>query len=373
MKKRILGFSDFVYKNSDLKKIYLIPTSDKFSFSHVSHLVHSVADNLFDFIIPPGIFPESINPELPVYNYGNKKEIYDLLKSDVIKKDNLYNHPDNLLYANSKVEFHKKMDGQKFVPDTVFDIDSAKKLKFPIIAKPEDGSKGEGITVFKTKEDLSNHKPKEDETPLKVFSEKFDLKREFRVITVCGEIVYTAERIPTNDKAKSLREDANLFASKDIFEKPGTLDKRSSYEWKETSNKDLGEKEWNQIKKMCPVVCEKLGLEVIGLDFGLDSENKIWVIEANSCPGLNRDQIIRIYLAIFEDFYGKKPNAPTMVKIEEMRKALIDADDSDSKFSHSSVLNRRMDWSYDEDGRKSYTVKFDIERQIGTALHKDKE
>lgn len=530
--KRVLNYSDF--NKSDLRKIYLMPHSDRFSFSHIDHLVRRVAENLFDLVMAPGIFSGVINPELPMYNYGNHDEIYGLIKCGAFKKQNIYNHPDNLKYANDKIEFHKAMDGLDFVPKTVFAKEDVSNLKFPIIAKPKGGSKGEGVTVFKTKEELDAFKPESEETELDVFSEKFDLKREFRVITVCGKLVYIAERIPTNKKAKSLRESlhniqfiqldeiyhgttegakreilkrgfdlnladsksgvgsklgvsftsdineakehanwaskvfssrneapspktytnmfkdkknasltepaiitismagwrimagdesqdidaayklyedgiidgismcdtrsgngceemevfifnmpklnesvkklhesANLFPSQDVFDREGTLDGRSSYKWVEMKDSDLDDNAWASIEKIMPVACEKLGLEVMGLDFGLDSAGKVWVIEANTCPGLNKDQIVRIYLAIFDDFYGRKPDAASMRKIEEMRDELIRAS-GDVKFSHAASMGRRMDWTYTEDGRKNASVKFDVERSFGEPLRSKK-
>jgi len=370
--KKLMNFGEYSTPK-DLKKIYLIPHSDRFSFSHIDHLVRRVSENLFDLVMAPGIFPESINSELPVYNYGNHDEIYELIKNGQFKKKNIYNHPDNLKYANDKIEFHKAMDGLDFVPKTVFKQEDVSQLKFPIIAKPKGGSKGEGINVFKTKEDLEKFTPEDEEMKLDLFSEKFDLQREFRVITVKGTRVYIAERIPTNKKAKSLRESANLFPNKDLFGKKGTLDGRSSYKWVEVKNSDLDKKVWDQIEKIMPVACEKLKLEVMGLDFGLDSKGKVWIIEANTCPGLNKDQIVRIYLQIFEDFYKRKPEPPTMKKIEEMRAELIRASKSKAKFSHSASMGRRMDWTYSEDGRKTSNVKFDIEKSFGSTLNSIKD
>lgn len=364
--KKLVKFSEYG-TNKDLKKIYLIPHSDRFSFSHIDHLVRRVSENLFDLVLAPGIFPDSINPDMPVYNYGNHDEIYDLIGKGAFKKKNVYNHPDNLKYANDKIVFHKAMDGESFVPKTVFSADDAVKLKFPVIAKPKGGSKGEGIIVFKTKDELKDFK-QDDDNKLDIFSEKFDLQREFRVITVNGKMVYIAERIPTNKKAKSLRESANMFPSKDLFDKDGTLDGRSSYKWVEVKKSSLDDKSWSQINKLMPVACEKLKLEVMGLDFGLDSKGKMWLIEANTCPGLNKDQIVRIYLEIFQDFYGRKPDESTMHKIESMREELIRASKSKTKFSHSATLGRRMDWTYDEDGRKTSNVKFDVEKQFGQTL-----
>jgi hypothetical protein len=370
--KKLMKFGEYATPK-DLRKIYLIPHSDRFSFSHIDHLVRRVAENLFDLVMAPGIFKDSINSELPVYNYGNHDEIYDLIESGVFKKKNIYNHPDNLKYANDKIEFHKAMDGLDFVPNTVFKQEDVSKLKFPIIAKPKDGSKGEGITVFKTKEELDSFKPEDEEFKLDLFSEKFDLKREFRVITVNGKRVYIAERIPINEKAKSLRESANIFPSKDLFGKKGTLDGRSSYKWVEIKNSDLDDKVWKQMESIMPTVCEKLKLQVMGLDFGLDSKGKVWIIEANTCPGLNKDQIVRIYLEIFEDFYGRKPDEVTMKKIKQMRDELVRASKSKVKFSHSASMGRRMDWTYKEDGRKTSNVKFDVEKSFGQTLNSIKD
>lgn len=366
--KKLVRFSEYCLPK-DLQKIYLIPHSDRFSFSHIDHLVRRVSENLFDLVLAPGIFPDAINNELPIYNYGNNDEIHDLIKSGAFKKKNIYNHPDNLKYANDKIEFHKAMEGESFVPKTIFNKADVTNLKFPVIAKPKGGSKGEGIVVFKNKEDLDKFEPEDDNNKLDIFSEKFDLQREFRVITVKGERVYVAERIPTNKKAKSLRESANLFPNKNIFAAKGTLDGRSSYKWVERKKADLDKKVWEQIDKIMPVICDKLKLEVMGLDFGIDSKGNVWLIEANTCPGLNKDQIVRIYLAIFRDFYKREPDNASTIKIKEMQTELIRSSKSKIKFSHSANLGRKMDWTYTEDGRKSANVKFDIEKSFGQTLN----
>ena len=126
-----------------------------------------------------------------------KPELQQFIDNNVVTKDNIYNLPENLINANSKVEFHKKTKDLKFVPKSVFTKEEALKLKFPIIAKPSNGSKGEGIEVFKTKEDLNSSDKQFD-----VFSEKFDLKREFRIISINGTIVFMAERTQEKRKEK---------------------------------------------------------------------------------------------------------------------------------------------------------------------------
>lgn len=363
--KKLLSFNEYTTPK-DLRKIYLMPNSDRFSFSHIDHLVRRVSENLFELILAPGIFVDAIDKDMPIYNYGNHDEIYELIRAGV-SLDNIYNNPDNLAYANDKVKFHEAMSGESFVPKTVYNDKDVTKLKFPIIAKPKGGSKGEGIKVFKTEEEFKNREEPEDGKGFDLFCEKFDLDREFRVMTVRGKLAYMAERIPMNDKAKSLREGANIFASDDIFYRKSTLDGRSNYKWVEIENGDLPDKVMSQVNKIMPIACKKLGLDVIGLDLGLDTAGKIFLIEANTCPGLNKDQVVRLYLEIFRDFYEREPDAQSMKKIEQMREELVRAN-ADVKFSHSSIMGRRMDWTYSENGRKTSNTKYDMEKSFGDTL-----
>lgn len=349
-------FKDFLVPG-DLGKIYLMAHSDRFSFSHIDYLVRRVAERLFDLVLPPGIFPESVDRARPLYSYGNSAELAPLLASGAVLRENVYNQPENLKYANNKIRFHQMMAGLDYVPKTVFSAEDAEGLKFPVIAKPRGGSKGEGVTVFKTVGDLRAH----DGGPrLDVFCEKFDLVREFRVLTVRGRLTYAAERVPTNDKARSLRE------GEDVFDRASTRDSRSGYEWVEGTG-ELDKKQTDAINKILPEACERLKLDVLGLDFGVDRSGKVWLIEANTCPGLNNDQVVCLYLHIFEDFYGRTPDAPSMARIEELRAELRRAG-AGEHFSQSAHMGRRMDWTYGEDGRKTSTVKFDIERSFGETL-----
>lgn len=358
--------------NNDLHKFYLIPHSDKFSFSHIDSLVRSVSAELFMLLMPPGIFPDSIHTEIPVFNYGNQPELQGLIDSGVVKKENVYNLPENLVNANSKVEFHKKTEGLDFVPTTVFTLEEATKLKFPIIAKPSGGSKGEGIEVLKTKEDLEKSENKFD-----VFSEKFDLKREFRIISVKGEIVFAAERIPENDKANSLREEEtkNQHQNKDIFDREGTLAERSSYKWvKIDFGKDLPAKE--KFASICKQINDSLELEFLGVDIGLDGSGKLWCIEANTCPGLNKDQIVLIYLALFKDFYKRDPDENTMKLINHYKDELMRANEDPAKFSFSPHQGNRFYYYNDKvdnetgerKGRALLTTKYNIEKSFGDTM-----
>jgi hypothetical protein len=356
---------EFEQYNNDLHKIYLFSHSDKFSFSHIDSLVRSVSQKMFQLLMPPGIFPESIDRTLPVFNYGNKGEIAALIASGAIDVNNVYNRPENLVNANSKVRFHQLMQEFDFIPKTVFSKDQAASLKFPIIAKTDRGSKGEGVKVFKTPEELASS---QDE--YQVFCEKFDLDKEFRAISIKGKIVFIAERIPMNDKANSLREE-------DVFDRKGTLEDRSSYKWETVEMGSDGLPPREDFESLCARVNEKLGLEFLGVDIGIDKSGKMFCIEANTCPGLNKDQIVSIYENIFEDFYKRKPNAETQKQLDQFRAELIRANEDPAKFSHSPHMGKKFYYykraenpeTGEPEGKPSmYTIKFDLEKSFGKPL-----
>lgn len=353
---RIKKFMDYLdlAKCPDLLKINLFTHSDKFSFSHVDHIVKAAGAFLFNYICPPGIFDESINGELPVYNYGNFDEIKKLIEDGIIDKKNVYNDPDNLVNANDKVVFHKKMSGFSFVPKTVFDLDNVNKLKFPVIAKPSNGSKGQGIVVFKDAEEL---KDADKDVDFGIFSEKFNLQKEFRIICLRSKMLYVAERIPVNKKAMALRE------SEDIFMRDGTMAERSGYKWVTRSFGKGDLTDTKGLTDICQKTCKALGLDILGIDVGLDEKGKMHLIEANTCPGLNSDQIVKIYLGIFEDYYGRLPERNSMDKIKSIAKELKRVHANKIKFSFHNIPGRRMDWGIEDVASSS--VKYDLEKSFG--------
>lgn len=372
--RHLYEYQEFVDVTSDLGKAYIFTYSDSFSFSHLSASARSAAGKMFHFLSPPGVFHESLQ-KLPIYNYGNYDDLRKLIKDGHVDASDVYNKPENLINANSKIEFHKKVAKFDFVPKTVFSKDDAKGLKFPIIAKPSEGSKSQGITVFKNKDEVTDNKKEttdnktsepgtfvegpvntkntdSDEMTLDIFSEKFDLKKEFRVLTLRGKVLYTAERVPTNSKAKSLRE------SKDIFDGPGSLDKRSSFDWKPCKPLD-------GFADICKKTCDALDLDLIGVDIAVDGKGKLWLIEANTCPGLNKDQVVVVYAAIFEDYYGRVPNEAA----QKVMKELSDALKSEKGFSSSASMGRKVNYGMEN----GVTAKFDIERSFGSSLKQIKK
>lgn len=356
---RLFEFEQFT---NDLRKVYLFAQSDKFSFSHIDSLVRNVSEKIFIQLTPPGVFAGDINKTMPILNYGNGNVLKDLIENGSVDRKNVYNQPENLTNAFSKVNFHKKTEGLQFIPKTVFTKNEATGLNFPIIAKTEKGSKGVGVQQFKTKEELNTST---DEYA--VFSEKFDLKKEFRCLSVKGDVIFIAERIPMNDKALSLRE------GEDIFDRKGTLEDRSDYKWETVQMGTNGIPSKESFDALCGQINNVLGLEFLGVDVGLDSTGKLWCIEANTCPGLNKDQIVLLYEKIFEDFYKRKVNEWTQFKLDEFKKELIRSNEDPAKFSHAAHLGKRF-YVYDKDHgdtdkkKPLLTVKFDIEKSFGKPL-----
>ena len=356
---RLFEFEQFT---NDLRKVYLFAQSDKFSFSHIDSLVRNVSEKIFIQLTPPSVFPGDINKEMPILNYGNSKVLKELIENGTVDRNKVYNQPENLSNAFSKINFHKKTEGLPFIPKTVFSKQEANALTFPIIAKTEKGSKGVGVQQFKTKEDLASSK---DEYA--VFSEKFDLKKEFRCLCVKGDVIFIAERIPMNEKALSLRE------GEDIFDRKGTLEDRSDYKWETVQMGTNGLPSKEQFDSICGQINNTLGLEFLGVDLGVGASGKLWCIEANTCPGLNKDQIVLLYEKIFEDFYKRKVNEWTQFKLDEFKKELIRSNEDPAKFSHAAHLGKKF-YVYDKDQdnpdkkKPLLTVKFDIEKSFGKPL-----
>ena len=135
---RLFEFEQFT---NDLRKVYLFAQSDKFSFSHIDSLVRNVSEKIFIQLTPPGVFAGDINKTMPILNYGNGNVLKDLIENGSVDRKNVYNQPENLTNAFSKVNFHKKTEGLQFIPKTGFTKNEATGLNFPRVAKTEKGSK----------------------------------------------------------------------------------------------------------------------------------------------------------------------------------------------------------------------------------------
>src|SRR5690606_37575333 len=101
----------------------------------------------------------------------------------------------------SKRLFHETFGDKEYLPKTVFTLEEAKTLKYPIIAKPAFGHSGIGITKFNSYKELESEVIKNG-LKFDVFSEAIQIDKEFRIIFLKDKIVALAVRIPNDEKTK---------------------------------------------------------------------------------------------------------------------------------------------------------------------------
>jgi len=221
----------------------------------------------------------------PIINY-----VFDKAKAICEKnKCTCYNNYNmNIDFTQSKVNFHKALMDKPFIPKTVFTIEEASKLKFPIIAKPSEGSNGRGIQKFDSYEDLKNSSSKVD-----LFSEFINFEGEYRALCFKNSPILIYERVPSKEN--------KIIGTKKINEKLSFV-----YVLQDLKKHDDNVSQIEQIIKEL----KKCGLEsdLFSIDFFIDKKEKLWVIEANSGSGLGGNSASQLYKVIYEDFYGKLPN-----------------------------------------------------------------
>ena len=243
--------------------------------------------------------PRFLSSYKPLINYYSP--VTKICLDNGYPDSNCYNHPDYISLSNSKVNFHKILHDCDNVPKTVFDAKRLGDLKFPIIAKPDKGHSGIGISIIKSKEDLVNY----DLSKYNLFSEFISHKEEFRVFSFKGEIIFCMQRIPLNDKAKT-----------------GTGDRNEQMEFVYTKINPyaLG----LDVITLIEETHKKFkGLEFLCFDLMRDNDDKLFIIETNSQPGLPFDSLVELYRACYIDFYGKI-DIITLKALEDISKKLID-------------------------------------------------
>lgn len=283
--KKIKLFEQFLAEKegSDLHKIYLAinPDSGHRWWSYKDF----AGDNFFVQVTLENYKDLDINPNYPILTY-NSKVTQKLLDEGLIKKENIYNLPENIKKSGSKSEFHKLVEGDENIPKTTSDEKEALKIGFPLIGKPAEGHSGLGIQIFKDQEAWD----KADHSKLDVYSEYIDKKSEHRLITFKGTPFFWMQREPMNDKAKSGEGKGNeqmefKYIKKDINKIPQKFN-------------ELVEK-FGKIFSDLPYIC---------FDIMEDQSGKLYIIESNSQPGVPYDSTVQIYRQLFKDFYGRELN-----------------------------------------------------------------
>ena len=237
-------------------------------------------DELFDSFFLNQTQTKEISLDKPTILYsGHEDRTEKFLKDKKINYKNLYNTPEVTKEVASKKKFHQTFK-QNFIPHTVFSSEEAKDMKYPIIAKPEEGHSGIGIEVFKTYKDLKASKNKFD-----TFSEFIDVDIEFRVLLMKDKIVSIDERIRRNT-VDSKKADESL-----------------DFVYVEQDPKKLPF--YDKLKSMRDVFLDKIDLGIWSMDVIIDKNGKSFVLELNSNTGLSWVKPTLLYIAIYEDFYGQ--------------------------------------------------------------------
>lgn len=253
----------------------------------------------------------------PVLRYaGIEPKIKKYVSSQSIKVKDIYNNDDKYFLLSRKDDWHKEIGDKSYIPKTVFTKAEALELKFPVIAKPASGHSGLGIQKFKTVEDLKSNRKRFD-----VYSEAIDIKQEFRAMFVKDNLYIIYERINNVKKNKTMdnknpdEEVQFVYIEQDLKKLPYVSD----------------------LKKINKDFRETFPLDFYSIDFCVDSDDKVWIIESNLCSGLHSVQLASAYIAIWKDFTGKNPSKQKLAIangiIEEYRKVI--KEDYSKEFNNS--------------------------------------
>lgn len=255
----------------------------------------------------------NISDDMPVLYYGGHNEnARNFLKKFNIKQENMYNLPDEMKKSGSKVEFAKMFNDKKWNPKTVFDIEAVlhDSLKFPVIAKIDDGHSGLGIKIFKTKNELKNFKqPFEvegEKRKFDLYSECIDIDREYRTIFLKDKCILVNERIACIETNKTV--------------KTKKIDESVDFVYVVADMNKVPDKFLNELNDIAKEIRKKIKLDLWAIDVATDKDGNLFVLEINSAPGLGSEKMVNVYCAVYEDFYKEKLPADF---IEELNKKYI--------------------------------------------------
>ena len=289
-------FEQFIFEKSNedyLKKVNFILAGEKIegltgkNNKRIYGEINDVCLNkLFNTFYAKGDYGKdlNVNPKLPLIYYGgNSKEGLNFLEKYKIGEDVMYNLPEPMKVSGNKSDFYKMFKDCDFIPKAVYKREDAKDLQFPVIAKPDDGHSGVGIEIFDNYEDLEKSKGEFEN-----YSEAKDLDREFRVLLMKENPELVHERVSVGEN--------------EIKDKDSNEQTEFTYVDQDVSKLDF----MDRVDEICKTVREKLKLGLWSIDLMVDKSGDCWVAEINTASGMAADKMARVYIAIYEDFYGEQ-------------------------------------------------------------------
>ena len=289
-------FEQFIVEKSNndyLKKVNFILAGEKIegltgkNNKRIYGKINDIClDKLFNSYYAKGDYGKDldVNPKLPLIYYGgNSKEGLNFLEKYGISEDVMYNLPEPMKVSGNKSDFYKMFKDCDFIPKAVYKREDAKDLQFPVIAKPDDGHSGVGIEIFDNYEDLEKSKGEFEN-----YSEAKDLDREFRVLLMKENPVLVHERVSVGEN--------------EIKDKDSNEQTEFTYVDQDVSKLDF----MDRVDGICKTIREKLKLGLWSIDLMVDKSGDCWVAEINTASGMAADKMARVYIAIYEDFYGEQ-------------------------------------------------------------------
>lgn len=185
----------------------------------------------------------------------------------------------NMNLTSSKVETQKLLGHFDFFPNEVFKRSEIPKIGYPVVAKPDRGHSGIGIQKFNDKKELTKYLADKSNPGFDLFSEYIDFSREFRAMFVKNKLIYIGERIPkikqnvSVDNKKADDEMAFVYVVQNM----------EAFPYKEG------------LLKINEQIRAEIDLDVYSLDFFLDKDKNLKIIELNSQTGLDPIKLLAIY------------------------------------------------------------------------------
>ena len=235
----------------------------------------------------------------PVLNYSNWNT--DRLIDQGYDSSLVYNSVIAKEKVSSKKDWHVLHEGSAYLPKSVYAPSDIKNLSFPVVAKPDNRYAGQGIVVFDRAEDTKGVQMEQ----FAVFSEKIDIKEEFRVFCWRGEPLMTVYRVPANDETENL--------SKDPKDKL-----KFNYELADNIPQDAFEpiKEFN---------AKHSDLDFYSVDFARAGNNRLFIIEMSSEPGPIFGILGEVYKRMYVDHHGQELQLAIYEQINKWIQQDIDA------------------------------------------------
>ena len=274
---------------------------------------------------------------IPIINWSSKIWLDKIAKEGYKPNPKfLYNKVEEKEKAFMKSTFYKLFEKEDFITPTVYKYEDTKKLNFPIIAKPDQGHTGVGITKFDSYEELEKYKYKE---AFDLYQEAIKIDKEIRIGVLNDNVIFYFVRKPMDNKSKFLagKEKSEEDSQKEMAKKE--LD----FKYIIMTSEDFYEDDImaSGIIDLVKKVKEKVDLEFIVFDIALDKNSKPYVLEINVHPGTPGATLWEIYEAVYKDHYKEEVPEEAMKYVKVLNRLMISSTINLGKYEYSSTYLKK--------------------------------